>query len=91
MDTYSKYNQIKMNPTNEEKMAFITNQGLYYYKVMIFSLKNVGATYYSLVNKMFKQQIAQNMEVYVNDLLVKSKTADQYLEYLKETFFNNIK
>ena len=45
MDAFSSYNQIMMNPSDQEKTAFITEEGLYYYKVMSFGLKNVGATY----------------------------------------------
>ena len=77
------YNQIKMV---EEKTDFITSQGLYCYKVMLFGLKNAGATYQRLVNKMFSKQIMRNMEVYVDDMLVKSKEEPAYLNDLKETF-----
>ena len=45
MDAFSGYNQIKMSEEYHEKTAFITSQGLYYYKVMPFRLKNAGATY----------------------------------------------
>ena len=55
MDAFSGYNQIKMAKEDQEKTAFITSQGLYCYKVMPFGLKNAGATYQSLVNKMFSQ------------------------------------
>lgn len=61
-----------MNPKDEEKTAFIIDRGLYCYRVMPFSLKNAGATYQRLVNKMFKKKIGRNVEVYVDDLLVKS-------------------
>ena len=47
--------------------------GLYRYKVVPFGLKNAGATYQRLVNLMFQKQIGNNMEVYVDDMLVKSK------------------
>ena len=73
MDTFSAYNQIKMSKEDQEKTAFITSQGLYCYNVMPFGLKNVGATYQRLVNKMFSNQIGRNMVVYVDDMLVKSK------------------
>ena len=53
---------------------------------MAFGLKNVGATYQRLVNKMFNQQIGRNMEVYVDDMLVKSKEELTHLDDLKETF-----
>jgi len=45
MNTYSGYNQINMHPPDEDKMAFITNQGIYYYKVVSFRLKNARVTF----------------------------------------------
>ncbi|XP_050290234.1 uncharacterized protein LOC126728462 [Quercus robur] len=86
MDAFSGYNQIKMAEEDQEKTAFITSQGLYCYKVMPFGLKNAGATYQRLVNKMFNQQIGRNMEVYVDDMLVKSKEELAHLDDLEETF-----
>ena len=86
MDAFSGYNQIRMTEEDQEKSSFITSQGLYYYKVMPFGLKNVGATYQRLVNKMFSKQIGRNMEVYVDDMLVKSKEELAHLDDLKETF-----
>ena len=53
MDAFSGYNQIKMAEEDQEKTTFITSQWLYCYKVMPFGLKNAGATYQRLVNKMF--------------------------------------
>ena len=53
---------------------------------MPFELKNVGETYQRLVNKMFSKQIRRNMEVYVDDMLVKSKEELAHLDDLKETF-----
>ncbi|KAM0991841.1 hypothetical protein ACFX2J_010099 [Malus domestica] len=86
MDAYSGYNQILMNPSDQEHTAFTTDRGLYCYKVMPFGLKNAGATYQRLVNSMFAEQIGKSMEVYVDDMLVKSKHADQHITNLSETF-----
>ncbi|KAM1538441.1 hypothetical protein ACFX10_003357 [Malus domestica] len=86
MGTYSGYNQILMNPLDQEHIAFTTDRGLYCYKVMPFGLKNAGATYQILVNSMFAEQIGKNMEVYVDDMLVKSKHANQHITDLFETF-----
>ncbi|KAM2031299.1 hypothetical protein ACFX16_042566 [Malus domestica] len=77
MDAYSGYNQILMNPPDQEHTAFTTDRGLYCYKVMPFGLKNAETTYQRLVNSMFAKQIGKSMEVYVDDMLVKSKHADQ--------------
>ena len=82
MDAFSRYNQIKMAKKDQEKTAFIINQGLYYYKVMPFGLKNAEATYQRLVNKIFNKQIRRNMEVYVDDMLVKSKEESAHLDDL---------
>ena len=53
---------------------------------MPFGLKNAGATYQRLVNKMFNKQIGRKMEVYVDDMLVKSKEEATHLDDLEETF-----
>ena len=53
---------------------------------MSFGLKNIGATYQRMMNKTFAHQISRNMEVYVNDMIVKSKSAQSHLTDLTETF-----
>ena len=75
-----------MAEEDQEKTAFVTSQGLYCYRVMPFRLKNAGATYQRLVNQMFKKQIRRNVEVYVDDMLVKSKEEEDHLNDLKEMF-----
>ena len=57
MDAFSGYNQIMMNPENQEKTSFMTDKGIYCYKVLPFGLKNAGATYQRLVNKMFNEHL----------------------------------
>ena len=86
MDAFSRYNRIQMAEEDQEKMPFITNQGFCCYRVIPFGLKNVGATYQRLVNQMFNKQIERNVEVYVNDMLIKSKEEEDHLDDLKETF-----
>ena len=85
MDTFSDYNQIMLDKEGQEKTSFITSQGLYCYKVMPFELKNAGATYQRLVNRMFSHKIGRNVEMYVNDMLVKSNDEVDHLDDLKET------
>ena len=75
-----------MDEDDQEKTSFVTSQGLYYYKVMSFGLKNARATYQRLVNRMFSHQIGRNVEVYVDNMLVKSKDEANHLDDLKETF-----
>ena len=53
---------------------------------MPFGLKNVGTTYQRLVNHMFRPQIGRNVEVYVDDMLVKSQDEGRHLDDLQETF-----
>ena len=86
MDAFSSYNQIRMHEADQEKTSFVTSQGLFCYKVMPFDLKNAGATYQRLMNKMFTQQIGRNIQVYVDDMLVKSQREEDHLEDLRETF-----
>ena len=52
MDTFSSYNQTKLDEADQEKTSFVTSQGLFCYKVMPFGLKNAGTTYQRLMNKM---------------------------------------
>ena len=84
MDTFSGYNLILMDEDDQKKTSFVTSQGLYCYKVMPFGLKNAGATYQRLVNRIFSHQIGRNVEVYVDYMLVKSKDEANHLDDLKE-------
>ena len=86
MDAFSSYNQIQMHEADQEKTSFVTSQGLFCYKVMPFGLKKAGVTYQRLINKMFAQQIGRNVQVYVDDMLVKSRREEYHLEDLWETF-----
>lgn len=67
-------------------MAFIMDRGLYCDKVMPFRLKNTGATYQRLMNTMFKEQIEQNVVVYMDDMLVKSLELGSHVTDLEKTF-----
>ena len=78
LDAFSGYHQIPMAPGDEEKTAFITPHGLYCYKVMPFGLKNAGATYQRLMTKIFKPLIGGIMEVYIDDVVVKSKVRSEH-------------
>ena len=82
MDAFFGYNQIKLDKVDQENTSFVTNQGFFYYKVMSFGLKNAGAMYQRLMNKMFTHQIERNVQVYLNDMLVKSIQEDNHLKDL---------
>ena len=86
MDAFSGYNQISMDPDDQEKTSFVTELGTYCYRVMPFGLKNAGATYYRLVNRMFQKQIGTSMEVYIDDMLVKSTTVELHIAHPTEAF-----
>ncbi|GKC78837.1 reverse transcriptase domain-containing protein, partial [Tanacetum coccineum] len=86
LDAYKGYHQIKMAEEDEEKTAFITSQGIFCYKKMPFGLKNVGATYQRLVDRAFQKQIGRNLEVYVDDLVIKSHTEEEIIRDIAETF-----
>ncbi|KAL5736657.1 hypothetical protein ACOSQ2_031445 [Xanthoceras sorbifolium] len=86
MDAYLGYNQIPMCPAYEEHTSFIMDKGLYCYKVMPFGLNNAGATYQRLVNMMFTDQIGKMMEMYVDNMLVKSIKATNHIKHLEEMF-----
>ncbi|GKA60386.1 reverse transcriptase domain-containing protein [Tanacetum coccineum] len=86
LDAYKGYHQIKMAKEDEEKTAFITSQGIFYYSKMPFGLKNAGSTYQRLVDKAFQNQIGHNLEVYVDDLVIKSRTEEQIIRDVIETF-----
>ena len=75
-----------MDPSDQEKTSFVAGQGTYCYQVMPFRLKNAGATYQRLVNKMFQRQIGASMEVYMDDMLVKSVKAELHVAHLAESF-----
>ena len=88
MDAFSSYNQILMHPEDQEWTSIMTSRGIYCYKVMPFGLKNAGSTYQRLVNMMFAGQIGQTMEVYIDDMLVKSLEAEDHISHLQQAFSN---
>ena len=82
MNAYSRYNPIRIYELDEEHTSFIIDLGLYYYKAMPFDLKNAGVTYQRLINGIFKDLIGKSIEVYVDNILVKSKIAGDHIEHL---------
>ena len=72
MNGFSGYSQILMAPEDMEKTSFITKWGTYYYRVMPFGLKKVGATYQRAATTFFHDMMHRDVEVYVDDMIVKS-------------------
>ncbi|GAU30269.1 hypothetical protein TSUD_384900 [Trifolium subterraneum] len=86
MDAYSGYNQIKMAEIDKKKTVFMTETGNYYYNVMPFGLKNAGATYQRMMNKVFHNEIGDMLEVYMDDMIVKSEEEIDHTLHLKRVF-----
>ncbi|GKB12553.1 reverse transcriptase domain-containing protein [Tanacetum coccineum] len=86
LDAYKGYHQIKMAKEDEEKIAFITSQRISCYSKMPFGLKNAGATYQRRVDRVFQKQIGRNLEVYVDDLVIKSRAEHEIIRDIEETF-----
>ncbi|GAU30548.1 hypothetical protein TSUD_65580 [Trifolium subterraneum] len=84
MDAYSGYNQIKMNTLDAPHTAFMSNTCNYHYTVMPFGLKNAGATYQRLMDRVFAHQIGKNLEVYIDDMVVKTTSKGEHHEDLKD-------
>jgi len=86
MDGFFGYNQIKMAPEDMEKTTFITLWGTFCYKVMSFGLKNVGATYQRAMVALFHDMMHKEIEVYVDDMIAKSKSEEEHLANLRKLF-----
>ncbi|XP_061360758.1 uncharacterized protein LOC133304723 [Gastrolobium bilobum] len=83
---YTDFNKIPLWKEDQEKTAFITDNAVYCYNVMPFGLKNAGATYMRMMNKVFKAQMGRMLEVYMNDMIVKSGDGKTHLQDLQEVF-----
>ena len=86
LDAFQGYHQIPLALEDQEKTTFVTPVGNYHYKVMPFSLKNVGSTYQRMMTKMFEPQLSRSIEVYINDVVVKSKVVSEHVEDLANIF-----
>ncbi|GJR74150.1 putative nucleotidyltransferase, ribonuclease H [Tanacetum coccineum] len=75
-----------MAEEDEDKTAFYAGEGVFCYKKMPFGLKNAGATYQRLVDKVFSHQIGRNLEAYVDDMVIKSTSEKEMLKDIQETF-----
>ena len=86
MDGYASYNQIVMAPEDWEKTAFTTPWGTYYYRVMLVGLKNAGAAYPLVATTILHDIIHKEVEVYVDDMIVKSKERKDHYTALQKCF-----
>ena len=86
LDAFQGYHQIPLAMEDQEKTAFVTPVGNYHYKVMSFGLKNTGSTYQRMMTKMFESRLGKNVEVYIVDMVVKSKLVSEHLADLSSIF-----
>jgi len=86
LDAFLRYNQIKMHPMDEEKTTFMTERLCYCYKVMPFGLKNAGATYQRLMDKVLAPMLGPNVQAYVDDMVVTSLEKSRNVTDLEELF-----
>ncbi|KAL0463086.1 UNVERIFIED_CONTAM: hypothetical protein Slati_0196200 [Sesamum latifolium] len=86
MDASQGYDQIMLASKDHKRVSFITSDGMFCYVAMPFELKNAGATYQRLVDKIVQPQLGRNMKVYMDDMLVKSKKVHHHVEDLDKTF-----
>ena len=86
LDAFHGYHQIPLALDDQEKTAFVTLIGNYHYKVMPFELKNAGFTYQRMMIRMFEPQLGKNIEVYIDDMVVKSKMVSKHLGDLGNIF-----
>ena len=86
LDAFQGYHQIPLVLDDQEKTEFVTPIGNYHYKVMPFDLKNAWSTYQRMMTKMFESQLGKNVEVYIDDMVLKSKLVPEHIEDLTSIF-----
>lgn len=86
LDAFQGYHQIPLTLDDQEKTSFVTPVGNYHYKVIHFGLKNAGSTYQRMMIKMFEAQTGKNIEVYIDDMVVKSKIVFKHIGDLTSIF-----
>ena len=86
LNAFQIYHQIPLALSDQEKIVFVTPTRNYHYKVMPFDLKNAGSTYQRMMTKMFKPQLGKNIEIYINDIVVKSKVKSEHVNDLGNIF-----
>ena len=86
LDAFQGYYQIPLATDDQEKTAFVTPVGNYHYKVMPFGLKNAGSIYQRMMTRIFESQLKKNIEIYIDDMVVKSKRVSEHLGDLGAIF-----
>ena len=86
LDTFQAYHQIPLALDDQERTTFVTPIGNYYYKLMSFGLKNVRDTYQRMITRMFEPQLGKSIEIYMDDMVVKSKLESEHINDLSNIF-----
>jgi hypothetical protein len=86
LDCYSGYHQIVLKEEDQIKTTFITPFGAYAYTTMSFGLKNAGATYQRAIQLCLADQLHRNVEAYVDDVVIKTRSHNEFIADLEETF-----
>ena len=86
LDAFQGYHQIPLALDDQKKNTFVTPIGNYHYKVMSFGLKNTRSTYQRMMIRMFQSQLGKNIEIYIDDMVVKSKMVSEHFGDLRAIF-----
>ena len=86
LDAFQGYHQIPLALNDQEKTVFVIPTGNYHYKVMPFGLKNAGATYQRMMTRMFEPQLEKNIDIYIDDMMVKRKAESEHVNDLGNIF-----
>ena len=86
LNDFQRYHQIPLALDDQEKTTFVTPIGNYHYKVMPFGLKNAGSTYQKMMTKMFEPHLGKSIEVYIDDMVMKSKMVSEHVRDLENIF-----
>ena len=86
LDTFQGYHQIPLALGDQEKTTFVTPIENYHYKVMPFGLKNARSTYQRMMIKIFEPQLGKKIEIYIDDMVVKSKLESEHINDLGNIF-----
>ena len=86
LDAFQGYHQIPLALDDQERTAFVTPIGNYHYKVMHFGLKNTRVIYQRMMTRMFRPQLGKSIEIYIDDMVVKSKLKSKHINDLGNIF-----